>query len=96
VLKWNAQYEPVPKIWASPPVRHFVDHVRRQGVASPEASSTSAEPKPLQATSSRPPRLVIPSAPAWGLDTTGLDPELSRAVEAIKDELSRRAHAPAN
>jgi uncharacterized membrane protein required for colicin V production len=96
VLKWNAQFEPVAKIWASQPVRHFVEHVQRQGLTSPEASTLNAESKPLQAASSRPPRLLLPSTPSWGLDTTGLDPEITRTVEAIKNELNRRRPAPSN
>jgi uncharacterized membrane protein required for colicin V production len=98
VLKWNAMYEPLAKIWASPPVRHFVEHVQRQGLTGPEASAEGGETKPLQAASSRPPRLLLPSASTWSLDTRGLDSEVARAVEAIKDELSRRrpGTAPAN
>ena len=95
-LKWNAQYQPVVKIWASPPVQHFVAHVRRGGLNSPEPPAVDEETgdvsdsKPLQAASSRPPRLLLPAAPPWDLDTSGLDPELARAVEAIRDELGRR------
>ena len=36
VLKWNAQYQPVARIWASPPVKHFVDHIQRMGLKSPD------------------------------------------------------------
>jgi uncharacterized membrane protein required for colicin V production len=28
-LKWTDQYQPVPKILATPAVRHFVDHIQR-------------------------------------------------------------------
>ena len=92
MLKWNAQYEPVPRIWESPPVRHFVKQVQRQGLTSPDANDAALGPalKPLQASSNRTPRLHIPSTSSWGLDATGLDTEVQRAVEALKKELARR------
>ena len=91
VLKWNAQYHPGTRIWASPPVRHFVDHVQRMGLKNPEPTALTTELKPLQAVGARPPRLLVPSA---DLDTSGV----SKAIDTIKDELSRigTALAPAN
>jgi uncharacterized membrane protein required for colicin V production len=100
-MKWNATYAPVAKIWASPPVKHFVEHVQRGGLRSPEPSAARPEPRSLQAASGQPPRLLIPS-PSWGLgpDNADLDPELAEAVEAIKNALGRHAAearpAPAN
>jgi uncharacterized membrane protein required for colicin V production len=63
-LKWNGQYQPVPKIWSSPPVRHFVNHIQRMGLQSTsEASSTQPPEKggqgPLVQTASRPPALEV-------------------------------------
>ena len=91
VLKWNAQYQPVARIWASPPVKHFVDHVQRMGLKNPEPSPVTTDVKPLQAASTRAPRLLVPSG---DLDTSAV----SQAIETIKDELSRvgSALAPAN
>ncbi len=41
-LKWNDQYRPAPRIWASPPVRHFVSYVEHMGLRTPgEPSQTS-------------------------------------------------------
>jgi hypothetical protein len=34
-LKWSEEYQPVPRIWSSPPVRHFVNHVERMGLRKP-------------------------------------------------------------
>ena len=34
-LKWNETYQPARKIWASRPVRHFVDHIQRMGLHRP-------------------------------------------------------------
>ncbi len=33
--KWNEDYHPVPRIWSSPPVRHFVNYVDRMGLRKP-------------------------------------------------------------
>jgi uncharacterized membrane protein required for colicin V production len=95
-LKWNAKYQPVTRIWGSMPVKHFVEQIRRHGLSVPSAPDEEADPKPLQATSSHAPRLAIPSTAPGDLDTTGLDAELARAVEAIQDELGRLATTPAN
>jgi uncharacterized membrane protein required for colicin V production len=34
-LQWSEAYQPVPKIWSSPPVRHFVNYVERMGLHKP-------------------------------------------------------------
>ena len=39
--QWNDEYRPVPRIWASPPVRHFVNYVERMGLRKPEEQSQS-------------------------------------------------------
>jgi uncharacterized membrane protein required for colicin V production len=31
-LKWTDQYQPVPKIWATPVIRRFVEHIQRNGL----------------------------------------------------------------
>src|SRR3954469_12020096 len=44
-LKWTEQYQPVPKIWAAPPVRRFVEHIQRNGLkGSPKAEAEVIEP----------------------------------------------------
>jgi uncharacterized membrane protein required for colicin V production len=89
VLKWNAQYQPGMRIWESPPVRHFVDHVQQMGLKSPERTGGEPDSKPLQATSTRPPRLLLPSVPGQALEPAELDTELTGAVESIKKMLSQ-------
>jgi uncharacterized membrane protein required for colicin V production len=41
-LQWSATYQPVPRLWSSRPVRHFVDHITRMGLQRPGESSQSA------------------------------------------------------
>ena len=40
-IRWNETYQPVPKIWSSRPVRHFVDHIQRMGLQRPGEGSQS-------------------------------------------------------
>jgi uncharacterized membrane protein required for colicin V production len=40
-LQWSAAYQPVPRIWSSRPVQHFVNHVNRMGLQKPSESSES-------------------------------------------------------
>jgi uncharacterized membrane protein required for colicin V production len=84
-LKWNAQFQPVARIWASPPVRHFVDHIQRMGLNTPPSAAVTPEPKPLQAASSRPPRLFLPSTSDASSDGFAI----SQALEDIKNQLGR-------
>jgi uncharacterized membrane protein required for colicin V production len=37
-LKWTERYQPVPQIWSSPPVRQFVEHIKRNGLKGPAES----------------------------------------------------------
>ena len=41
-LKWNDRYQPAPRIWASPPVQHFVSYVERMGLRTPGEPSQSS------------------------------------------------------
>jgi uncharacterized membrane protein required for colicin V production len=42
-LQWSEAYQPVPRIWSSRPVRHFVNYVERMGLRKPgEPSQTPA------------------------------------------------------
>ena len=76
-LKWTEQYQPVPKIWAAPPVRRFVEHIQRNGLkGSPKAEAEGIEPNQVAERASvdslvRPPRLDLPSVVP---DPTDLDP----------------------
>jgi uncharacterized membrane protein required for colicin V production len=92
-LKWTQQYRPVPRIWAAPPVRQFVEHIQRNGLgrtieADPskqvaERSSTDAEAPNM------PPRLDLPTPEAPADDpsaTLGLDPDLVKELEGYKKQ----------
>jgi hypothetical protein len=39
--KWNEEFHPVPRIWASPPVRHLVNYVDQMGLRKPGEPSQS-------------------------------------------------------
>lgn len=99
-VTWNRQADPVSKIWASPPVQHFVGQIQRQGLTSPgptdARSKPEPRPKPLTAASGGPPRLQLTSRTAPEFDTTGLDPEMARAVDGIVKTLGERGAGPAN
>jgi uncharacterized membrane protein required for colicin V production len=41
-LKWSETYQPVPKIWSSRPVQHFVNYIERMGLRKPGQPSQSA------------------------------------------------------
>ncbi len=94
VLKWNAEYRPVARIWALPPVQFYVAHVRRMGLNAPSHQpaepkpepEAKLEPDPVQ-TASRPPRLAVPQAEVNVPDVSGLSRELDRKFQAIEDEL---------
>lgn len=65
-LKWSQEYQPVPRIWAAPPVRHFVEHIQRNGMGrtiEAEPAKQVAERTAMDAGSSNlPPRLDLPVA----------------------------------
>jgi uncharacterized membrane protein required for colicin V production len=57
-LKWSDEYQPVPKIWSSVPVQHFVNHIRTMGLQTPDPGSAkpggdSAAQQPAIQTASR-------------------------------------------
>jgi uncharacterized membrane protein required for colicin V production len=59
-LKWSETYRPVPRIWSSRPVQHFVNYIERMGLRKPGEPSQSpageaddAEVPPVR-TASRP------------------------------------------
>ena len=59
-LQWSEAYQPVPRIWASPPVRQFVNYIERMGLRKPgepsqaPAGEENEGESPLVRTASRP------------------------------------------
>lgn len=98
-MRWNAQYRPVARVWASPPVQHFVRHVQEHGGLSgpPEKSEKGekAEKKPEPPasdpvqTASRAPKLQWPAPAMPGSPSINVDPEVADAIQEIQQELSR-------
>jgi uncharacterized membrane protein required for colicin V production len=90
-LKWTDQYQPVPKIWATSPVRSFVAHIQRNGfppTTNTEVSSQVAERISDEA-DGFPPRLDIPSP-----DSTDFYPEDLKDLDEIKADLHARGLVP--
>ena len=79
VLAWNAKYQPIPKVWSSRPVQHYVNHIQRMGIQPPNADSAASEPV---AAANRPPQLAVP--PPVGQDAQA---DLSRLFEAIEEQV---------
>jgi uncharacterized membrane protein required for colicin V production len=56
-LRLNEQYQPVPKIWSSRPVRDFVNHIQRMGIQGPsdgsQKSDESAQDEPAPVRTAR-------------------------------------------
>jgi uncharacterized membrane protein required for colicin V production len=80
VLRWSDRYRPVPRIWSSPPVQHYVNHVRKRGLYAP--AEPPAEPPPVQ-TASRTPKLEWPAADPPPAD----DRELSEIIDSVEQAL---------
>ena len=89
----NERYHPVPRIWAAPPVQHFVRHIQRMGLNRPEPEEASPqEAAPPVRTASRTPQLQMSPARAQAsLDPDHLDPEVAEAIEAIQRELRQES-----
>ena len=96
-LVWNQKYQPVPKIWESPPVRRFVEHIQKNGLSpipapAPPADEV-AELHPEHG-SRRPPRLDLAppdaSAPDPDLD---LDADVAEDLERFRAERDARRAA---
>lgn len=86
-LRLTEKYQPVPKVWATSPVQHFVGHIQRMGIKG--AADQSSEPSPV-ARADQLPKLVIPPAARAGLDSTELDTsELAKAVESLKEQVQK-------
>jgi len=88
-LAWNQLYEPVPLIWQSGPIRQFVGHVQRMGLAAPEGSPpTPPTGQVAERTSQKPegrhPRLTVPSGDS---DEVGASASLGSETHALLDEI---------
>ncbi|MDR3633709.1 MAG: CvpA family protein [Isosphaeraceae bacterium] len=83
VLEWNTKYQPVAKFWSSRPVQHFVNHVQRMGLQSPDAASQAPESEPVAA-ANRPPQLSLPTT-----DAPAIDGDVARLVESIQAEVRK-------
>jgi hypothetical protein len=59
--RWNEEYRPAPRIWSSPPVRHFVNYVERMGLRKPGETS---QPPPDEETASDEPTVRTASRSA--------------------------------
>jgi uncharacterized membrane protein required for colicin V production len=75
-LEWNSRYQPWAKVWSSPPVQHYVSHIRRMGIQAPGEAAAAAEPV---AAANRPPQLAIP---AEGVD-------LERLLHSVDEEMRK-------
>jgi uncharacterized membrane protein required for colicin V production len=89
VLKWNERYQPARQIWTAAPVQHFVSRVQQRGLTTPP--EPSSEPKPVQASTSRTPRLHLPwdEEASTAFQAPGLDAETTQAVESVKKQLQQ-------
>ncbi|SIO66128.1 Uncharacterized membrane protein, required for colicin V production [Singulisphaera sp. GP187] len=87
----NAQYHPVPRIWATPPVQHFVKHVQRMGLNRPDDADQPQEKEgaPPVRTASRTPQLQWGASDQATLDPSRLDAEVVEAIESIRQELTK-------
>ena len=98
--KWNEDYHPVPRIWSSPPVRHFVNYVERMGLRKPGEPSQSPDDAeadgagPTVRTASRPPDPDVASdarhagEPPKSEALERLDPA-DQAIADLKAELKK-------
>ena len=59
-LKWSETYRPVPRIWSSRPVQHFVNYIERMGLRKPGEPSQSPAGEEDDA------RRALPYAPPAG------------------------------
>jgi len=95
-LQWTERYQPAPRIWESPPVRRFVEHIRRNGLGHPPTEPPSPdddEPTELRAASDfrKPPPLewAAGAAPAASTELD-LDPKFVEELERYKADRDRR------
>jgi len=87
-LKWTDQYQPVPKILATPAVRHFVNQVQRNGLKQPSPSEGDESRQVAQAESKPEPEAEAKAESETEIETT--NDEIAKAVEEIKAQLQLR------
>jgi uncharacterized membrane protein required for colicin V production len=106
-IRWDTQYHPADRIWASPPVRHLVNHIKRMGIPQtpgPDDAKATEEPVVQTArrdtaehdsreTSAADSEAVAPPAPPESSPVSRLvtDPVLEKAVSDIKASLNEAA-----
>ena len=92
----------MPRIWAAPPVRRFVEHIQRNGLKNSieaESGKQVAERTSVEVEEPSPsPRLAVPPAerplPDSGSQALDLDPEVVKELEGYKSELQSRSRRP--
>lgn len=95
-LEWTERHQPAPRIWESPPVRRFVEHIRRNGLGqAPDESPSDPddEPTELRAASDfrKPPPLEWAAGDAPGASNElDLDPEFVRELQRYQADRDRR------
>ena len=97
-LLWNQQYKPAPRIWESPPVRRFVEHIQRNGLGRPIEPTDSPDGQVAELRSeggSRElPRLELsPTDKAEAFSDLDLDPEIAKELERMKADRDARRGA---
>ncbi|WP_165244457.1 CvpA family protein [Paludisphaera soli] len=96
-LEWNRRYEPAPKIWESPPVRRFVEHIQRNGLGAPPDADPGATPIPAEASDGQVASARIPEVvrPTPRLEMPDFDADTLADLERFKAERdARRSRSP--
>jgi uncharacterized membrane protein required for colicin V production len=92
-LKWSETYRPVPRIWSSRPVQHFVNYVDRMGLHKPGEPSNSPAGEadhpdgPPVRTASRPAGPEIASDARRARETPSSSPASSSASNVESKQL---------
>lgn len=97
-LEWTQRYRPAPRIWESPPVRRFVEHIQRNGLGQPATEPTGDpeaddEPTEIRAAGDfrKPPPLQWTAKDdPRAADELALDPEFVKELEGYKADRDRR------
>ncbi len=100
-LLWNEQYQPAPRIWESPPVRRFVEHIQRNGLGQPAEPTTSPDDQVAELRSEigrrESPRLELPPTERAAVPSDlDFEQDVVEELERIKaDRDARRAQREA-
>jgi uncharacterized membrane protein required for colicin V production len=87
-LKWSDAYQPVPRIWSSPPVRHFVNYVERMGLSKP--GEPSQVPAGLEDEGESPP-VRTASRPTEGGSANEQGPSATSTPSPVEETPERSA-----